>query len=340
MKDQSEDRKPSEVISDLAARISAAISKTVYGQADTSELLTGALIIGGHVLLEGPPGIAKTLTAKTFAETVGLTFNRIQFTPDLMPSDVTGVYVFDQQAGGTFRLVPGPIFAEIVLADEINRTPPKTQSALLQAMEERFVTIDGKHHQLSPLFLVIATQNPIEHEGTFPLPEAQLDRFIFKLNMSYPPEESEKALLVKFGSEVPVHDQSQNGATLIPGQVPDLGGLPTKDEIFVARRLLRMISLDSSIVDYVYRIVSATRSHKDLILGASPRAALGVVMAGKYQAALDGRDYCIPDDIKGVASAVLAHRLVVQPDVFDSEVAGGKIVQDVLASVAVPRGVH
>ena len=308
--------------------ISAAMSRFVLGHNDNINLLCGAFIIGGHVLVEGPPGIAKTLLVRTFAHTVGLRFSRIQFTPDLMPTDVTGVYVFDQKSG-TFRFAAGPVFADIILADEINRTPPKTQSALLEAMEERFVTIDGVRHPLDPLFFVAATQNPIEHEGTFPLPEAQLDRFLFKLGMSYPEREVESQMIEQFsGSSMPVLvERGQDEPTAV-----------SRQELGEARAVLRSVRLEPPVADYIIRLAEATRSHPDLLLGASPRAALHLALAAKFNAAMEGRTYVIPDDVQKIALPVLAHRLVVRPEVYEDEISAARIVSETITRVAVPDG--
>ncbi len=309
------------------------VRKYVFGYEETAKLIAGAFIVGGHVLLEGPPGIAKTLLAKSFAHSLGLYFNRIQFTPDLMPSDVTGVYIFDQSSA-SFRFAAGPIFSDIVLADEINRTPPKTQSALLEAMQEHFVTIDGTRHALGEMFFVIATQNPIEHEGTFPLPEAQLDRFLFKLTMGYPSREHETSMIHELSSLSPeladFHPAAQRDNKPMPGVV-------SRKDLQEARVHLRQILLDASISDYIQRLAAGTREHPDLALGASPRAALNLALASKLSAALDGREYVIPDDVKGMCPLVFSHRLVLQPEIVDTNSGAEKLVAEVLSRVPVPQ---
>jgi MoxR-like ATPase len=322
---------PCEVIQDVVERTSRQIAQSVFGHEQTSRLLIGAFLIGGHVLLEGPPGIAKTLMAKTFARALGLRFQRIQFTPDLMPSDVTGVYVFEQTSAA-FRFAPGPVFADIVLADEINRTPPKTQSALLEAMEEHFVTIDGKRHPLGRLFFVMATQNPIEHEGTFPLPEAQLDRFLFKLKMSYPGREYETAMVGRYSSELPPCEDEIRASREDKSPL----GVVSEEELDQARALLRRISIDPVLGGYIQELVEASRCHAELLLGASPRAGLHLALAAKLNAALDQRNYVIPDDVKAMVPYVFAHRLVFQPEVYDTEGRAEKLVEEVIARTPAP----
>ena len=320
---------PAELIGSTVRRIAARIGDRVFGQDTAANLLAGAFVIGGHVLLEGPPGIAKTLMARTFAEALALRFKRIQFTPDLMPSDVTGVYVFDPKSV-SFRFAPGPVFADILLADEINRTPPKTQSSLLEAMEERAVTIDGMRHQLGELFFVIATQNPIEHEGTFPLPEAQLDRFLFKVMVTYPQADQEEAMISRLSAEMPRYDASSEKDT---GAAP---GVVTKEELLQARAALRTIALAPELAAYIRRVVAETRQHSDLSLGASPRAALNLALAGKLNAALAGRDYTIPDDVRAAAPAVLGHRLILHPELLGDPQQISRVIGEVLARVPVP----
>ena len=318
---------PSATIQNLAQTIRTEVSKSVMGHEETLKLLTGALIIGGHVLLEGPPGIAKTLLAKSFAKVIGLKFKRIQFTPDLMPSDVTGVNIFDQRTG-QFRFSPGPLFADIVLADEINRTPPKTQSALLEAMEEHTITIDGVQNPLSELFFVIATQNPIEHEGTFPLPEAQLDRFLFKLHMSYPKAEMECAMISKFSTELLARSEERSAE----GSLQSLIG--------EAKRALRSITLSPSLADYIVRVAEATRVHPDVALGVSPRGALNLALASKLNAALSGRDYAIPDDVKEMAFSVMNHRILFRPEAYDAARDVKAVVQEIFTRVHAPSNIQ
>ena len=278
------------------------------------------------MLLEGPPGIAKTLLAKSFAKSLGLEFRRVQFTPDLMPSDVTGVNVFDPRSA-TFRFAPGPLFTDILLADEINRTPPKTQSALLEAMEERQVTIDGVRHALSPMFFVIATQNPIEHEGTFPLPEAQLDRFLFKLHLTYPGRAFEEEMVATLSAS-PSIASSEDGTTAPPAI--------TLEELRTGRALLRQVTLSPAISHYVYQIVASTREHPHVLLGASPRAALYLALAAKLVATLDQRNYVIPDDVKSAAFPTLNHRLLLRPEAFDVVRDINSLIDEIINRVPVP----
>lgn len=313
-------------IKEIVSKVKEEISKTIFGHDESIELLVGSFLIGGHCLLEGPPGVGKTLLAKTIATSLGLEFSRIQFTPDLMPSDISGVNIFDQQ-DGAFRFAPGPIFADIVLADEINRTPPKTQSALLEAMEERFITIDGIRHNLGEFFFVIATQNPIEHEGTFPLPEAQLDRFLFKINLAYPESNLEEAMIRNLSSKT----QSE-------GKNADSYAVVSSDEISKARDAIRKITIDQSISDYIQRLAAQTRSHPDLILGASPRAALYLALSAKFNAAKEDRDYCIPDDVKVMLPHVFKHRLVLQPEIYDPEEHCERLIQEILSQVEIHSG--
>jgi MoxR-like ATPase len=283
-----------------ADRIRAAVATYVVGQADTVDLMLTALFAGGHVLLEGPPGTAKTLLAQCFAKTLDLQFGRVQFTPDLMPGDILGSNLFNFQTS-SFALTKGPIFCDILLADEINRTPPKTQAALLEAMQERGVTLDGKRHMLSPRFTVIATQNPIEQQGAYPLPEAQLDRFLFKHILSYPSLEEETRIVAEHGT------RPSNRAT------PAINPVLTQDTLTAAVDLAAQTRLPPEVVNYVVRIVRATREGTTFELGASPRAAAMLASAARARAALDGRDYVIPDDVKALAAPALRHRVILSP---------------------------
>lgn len=303
----------------------------VLGQGDVIRLLAGALLVGGHVLLEGPPGVGKTLLAKSFASSVGMSFNRIQFTPDLMPSDIVGVSVFDQRTGD-FRFVPGPIQADIVLADEINRTPPKTQAALLEAMEERSITVDGKRHALHDMFFVIATQNPVEHEGTFPLPEAQLDRFLFKLNVSYPPTDSEQKMIIEFSGRERTRDGGQR--QYVPEVVADT------HRIREAAREIRAVHLGDAVADYIHRIIVATRDHKDILLGASPRAALHLALASKFHATSQNRNYVIPDDVQQSVQVCLGHRLIFRPEAFERASRVDALLMEIVSGTPVPDRIH
>lgn len=286
----------------LADAIRAEVAKAIVGQAETVDHLLIALLAQGHVLLEGPPGTAKTFLAQTFAATLGLDFGRIQFTPDLMPGDILGSNLFNFQTS-QFTLTRGPIFCDVLLADEINRTPPKTQAALLEAMQERRVTLDGEAHALPPHFMVVATQNPIESQGVYPLPEAQLDRFLFKLLIPYPSLAEEARIVARFGERSgPSHP-----ADLGVGAVTDAGRLAA------AARAVKTVTLAESVIDYIVRLVRATRETPDIASGASPRSAVLLANAARARAALDGRDYVVPDDVKALATSVLRHRLLLSP---------------------------
>jgi len=313
------------VLADTVRKITEVIDSVVYGQRAAARLLCGALLIGGHVLLEGPPGIAKTLLARAFARALGLKFRRIQFTPDLMPSDVTGVTIFDREKS-SFRFVPGPVFTDILLADEINRTAPKTQSALLEAMEEGAVTVDGSAHTLGELFFVVATQNPIEHEGTFPLPEAQLDRFLFRVIMSYPERSTEEQMIGELSSR----------AAFSPAELA-VQAVTSGEELGRARTALREIRLLRPLCSYIMDLVSATRAHPEVLLGASPRAALHLGLAAKMEAAFAGRDYTIPDDVKAVVKPVLNHRLILKPQLRLTEQTVKQVIDEILARVKPPE---
>jgi MoxR-like ATPase len=284
----------------IAGRIRAEIAKAVVGQTETIDLLLTALFSGGHVLLEGPPGVAKTFIAQCFARTLDLSFGRIQFTPDLMPGDILGVNLYNFQTGA-FSLRKGPIFCELLLADEINRAPPKTQAALLEAMQERRVTLDGAPHVLSERFMTVATQNPIEQQGVYPLPEAQLDRFLFKQVLKYPSVEEERTIVATHGARKGHPDPAVLG--LAP--VVDAPALSEASETVAA------IRLNEAVIDYVVKLVRATRETADLEGGASPRAAAMLAAASRARAALEGRDYVIPDDVKSLAPSVLRHRVIL-----------------------------
>jgi MoxR-like ATPase len=278
------------------------MAKTIVGQASTVDLLLIALLARGHVLLEGPPGAAKTLMAQTFARTLGVRFGRIQFTPDLMPGDIIGSNIFNFQTSA-FTLTRGPIFCDLLLADEINRTPPKTQAALLEAMQERTVTMDGVRHELGDHFMVVATQNPIEQQGVYPLPEAQLDRFLFKQILPYPTEAEELAIVARFGG--------RTGQPL-PGEM-GVSEAASAEDLAAAGELLGSIRLTDEIAAYVVAIVRGTRDSADFETGASPRSASMLAAAARARAILSGRDYVIPDDVKALALPALRHRVILSP---------------------------
>ncbi len=289
-------------VREIAGAIRGEVAKAIVGQSDMIDHLLIAALAQGHVLLEGPPGTAKTFMAQCFSHAVGLDYGRIQFTPDLLPGDIIGSNLFNFQTS-QFTLTRGPIFTELLLADEINRTPPKTQAALLEAMQERRVTLDGETHALPDQFLVVATQNPIESQGVYPLPEAQLDRFLFKLLVPYPSAKEEAAIVARFGE--------RSG----PQSPADFGIAKVADakKLGAAADAVKAVTLAQEITDYIVRLVRATRETPDLSTGASPRSAVLLANAGRAKAALDGRDYAVPDDIKQLATAVLRHRVTLSP---------------------------
>lgn len=311
---------------DLARRIRSEVGKAVVGQADTVDLMLTALFAGGHILLEGAPGTAKTFLAQTFARTLGLKYGRIQFTPDLMPGDILGANLFNFQTS-QFTLTKGPIFCDILLADEINRTPPKTQAALLEAMQERRVTIDGKAHPLPQAFTVVATQNPIEQQGVYPLPEAQLDRFLFKQVLSYPTVEQERAIVATHGLRTGTPNPADLGVTAVVGAT----------EIAAVVDLVATIRLADEVVDYIVRLVRATRESADLEAGVSPRGGAMLATAARARAVLQGRDYVIPDDIKALALPALRHRVVLSPAAEVEARLPDQVVQTLIDQVEAPR---
>ena len=313
-------------IRDMGTRLREQVSRVVVGQGKAVDLMLTALLAEGHVLLEGVPGTAKTLLARSFAASLSLAFGRIQFTPDLMPGDVVGTNLFDFRTN-QFTLTKGPIFTEVLLADEINRTPPKTQAALLQAMQERTVTIDGVTHSLGDGFMVIATQNPIEQEGTYPLPEAQLDRFHFKIMIDYPDRDAEREMVRVHGHRTAMPILADFG--LVP--VTDLAGLTA------ARTAVAAVRLSDEMIDYIVDLVRATRGRPTLLCGASPRSANMLASASRALAVLRGRDFVTPDDVKALAVSVLRHRVVLSPGAEIDGTTSEAVVRQVLEQVAAPR---
>jgi MoxR-like ATPase len=307
-------------------RVRDEIAKAVVGQDGAVSGLVAALLVRGHVLLEGVPGVAKTLLVKTLARTLDLEFRRVQFTPDLMPSDVTGQVIFEQR-DGSFRFRQGPVFTNLLLADEINRTPPKTQASLLEAMEERQVSVEGQGHPLPEPFLVVATQNPVEYEGTYPLPEAQLDRFLFKLLMTYPSAEQEQVVLARHDAGLDPHDLATLGVTAVAG----------RHDLEAARKEVAAVPVEPRVQAYIVAIARATRESPSLELGVSPRGAAMLLHASKAWAWLAGKRYVTPDEVKAVARPALRHRLELRPEVELEGVTADGVLDGVLAAVPVPR---
>jgi MoxR-like ATPase len=306
----------------VADRLLANVEKVIIGKTAEVQLTLVGLLCQGHLLIEDVPGVGKTMLAKALARSIGTSFNRIQFTPDMLPSDVTGVSIFNQQTR-QFEFRAGPIMAQIVLADEINRATPKTQAAMLEAMEEKQTTVDGVTHELPRPFMVLATQNPIEYEGTFPLPEAQLDRFLLRLSLGYPTT----------ANEIDVLDRQQ-----FAHPIEKLAQVVSVEELLAAQTAVRSIHADPAIKAYLVEIVTQTRKHPDVYLGASPRGSLALFRSAQARAALNGRDYIIPDDIKALADAALAHRVIVGPAARIKDVSTRSVIRDILATVPVPGG--
>ncbi len=307
---------------ELYERVAEEVGKVVVGQQEALRVVLSALGLGGHVLLEGVPGVAKTLLANATARALGVEFRRLQFTPDMLPSDVTGTMAL---RAGELRFRPGPVFANVVLADEINRTPPKTQAALLEAMQERQVTVDGEPHRLPDPFLVLATQNPVEYEGTYPLPEAQRDRFLVRVDLGYPDEQAERAMLA----------MARNGLT--PAALEEIRPVATAEDLQAARRQVDATAAGDDVIGYVVAIVRRTRELPSVSLGASPRAAVHLLGAAKAAARLAGREYVTPDDVARMAVPVLHHRLVLTPEAELERFTPGAAVRNALDAVPVPR---
>jgi MoxR-like ATPase len=308
-------------VSELSKQVVAEVERAVVGKRDLLEMIMAAVLAGGHVLLEDYPGLGKTLIARSFASALGLDFKRIQFTPDLLPGDITGGYIFNRTRN-KFELRQGPVFTNILLADEINRASPKTQSALLEAMQEGQVTMEGESLKLPDPFLVLATQNPIEYEGTFPLPEAQLDRFMLKLTVGYPSLEEEKEILQRR------HQRKQDELSLRQITKPR--------QILEMRAALETVHVDADLEGYISELVHATRADRRVAVGASPRGSLAFLKMARAHAVLAGRDYILPDDVKHFAVPVLSHRLLLQPEYWMSHQVNGDVIRDVLSNTPVP----
>jgi MoxR-like ATPase len=304
--------------------LKAEIGKVIVGQEQMIELLLAGILADGHVLIEGVPGVAKTLTAKLLSKVISVGFSRIQFTPDLMPSDVIGTSVFNPRES-SFQFKPGPIFSNIVLIDEINRAPAKTQSALFEVMEERQVTVDGQTYPLNPPFMVVATQNPIEQEGTYHLPEAQLDRFLFKINVQYPSAEEEFRIVAN-------HHQLRGNV-----RIETVASVLSGARVGELREKVRGIHVEEKLIQFITTIVGATRNHKSIYLGASPRASIGILNGSKAIAAMRGRDFITPEDIIYTAPAVLRHRLVLTPEKEMEGASADDVIDEIIRSIEVPR---
>jgi MoxR-like ATPase len=309
-----------QAVRQLAERLIQNVERVIFGKRDVIELTVICLLCQGHLLIEDVPGVGKTMLAKALARSLGGSFKRIQFTPDMLPSDVTGTSIYNQKTGD-FEFRPGPIMAQIVLADEINRATPKTQAALLEAMEERQVTVDGVTYRLGPPFLVLATQNPIEYEGTFPLPEAQLDRFLMRLSLGYPSPEQEMAIL---------------DAQQFAHPIERLNRVTTVEELVAMQEALKSVYADKLIKQYIVDLVDATRHHPDVYLGASPRGTLTLFRAAQARAAIHGRDYVIPDDVKRLAPATLGHRIIISPAARLKGVSASDVLDELLRTTPVP----
>ncbi|MGA9775783.1 MAG: MoxR family ATPase [Candidatus Dormiibacterota bacterium] len=308
-------------VRELADHVLDQVERAVIGKRPVLEVILTGLIADGHVLLEDVPGLAKTVTARSFAQTMALDFARIQFTPDLMPSDITGSTIFNEHSR-SFEFRPGPIFANLVLGDEINRSPPKTQAALLEAMQERQTTIDGTTHRLPAPFLVLATQNPIEYEGTYPLPEAQVDRFILRISIGYPAKEDEEGILLRRLG------RTADEVRLIP--------VLTSGDFSECQRAVEAVEVSPEIVGYIVALVRATRESRRVQVGSSPRGALALLKLSRARALLNGRDFVVPEDVQELAVSALAHRLTLRPELWAQHIRDTDVVEECLAAVPVP----
>lgn len=316
----------SNLIQTVFEKMKQEAQKVIVGQTELFELVVVSLFSGGHVLLEGVPGTAKTLIAKTLAMIVSGEFSRVQFTPDLMPSDIVGTSVYDLTTN-QFNLKRGPVFTNVLLADEINRAPAKTQSALLECMEERQVSIDGVRHELSPPFMVMATQNPIEYEGTYPLPEAQLDRFLFKLRVDYPVAEVETQILMNY----------HHGFNATRLEAVGIESVVDSTSLQECQKEIQTVTLEDSIFNYIVGLAEASRNSDELFLGGSPRASIALLLASKTYAALQGRDYILPDDVKFLAPHVYRHRILLKPDAEIEGLTPDDVIDRLLAEAEIPR---
>ena len=316
----------------VAERVILNVERVIIGKRPEIEQALIALLCQGHILIEDVPGTGKTVLAKSLARSVGCSFKRIQFTPDLLPSDVTGVTIYNQKSG-EFEFRSGPVMAQIVLADEINRATPKTQSSLLEAMEERQVTVDGHTYELPSPFMVMATQNPIEYEGTFPLPEAQLDRFMMRISLGYPARVDEIKILE---DQSKIAEEAARDGRNILHPIDEIGQVIDEAELRAVQQKVKRVYVDRFVVEYIVDVATATREHQEVYLGASPRGSNSLIRAVQARAALQGRDYAIPDDVKALAPATLAHRLIVSPAARIRNVDTRQVVMEILDTVPVP----
>jgi MoxR-like ATPase len=308
------------IVAEITERIAQSVGQVILGKRNEVRLAVLGLLCQGHILIEDIPGVGKTMMARSLAKTIGCTFSRIQFTPDMLPSDVTGVSIYNQRSN-EFEFRPGPIMAQIVLADEINRATPKTQSALLEAMEEHQVTVDGVTYKMDNPFMILATQNPIEYEGTFPLPEAQLDRFLMRIQMGYPTPAEEMTILSSQQYQHPIENLQQ---------------VISADDMRRGQEAIRQVYVAEEVKQYIINLVTASRGHSDVYLGSSPRGSLALFRTSQARAAMAGREYVVPDDVKNLAEVTLAHRIIVGPSARIKDITARTIVQDILATTPIP----